>query len=150
MTTTPCLGCGEPVGVGAGLCAGCQDMPAMRLRAAAKVLHDRAARADEGGARWIAVEDERDPRIVYVDTDGDHLAPDGSRTARAVAECMWGHRDADYIATVHPGVGLAMWAWLLAAKAATDSGRIGPGDGLYEYALHAANAILGTGTETTP
>jgi hypothetical protein len=80
------------------------------LREAAKTLRERAEAATRGP--WLRAADHSLARGQYADNDlgwwdGEYAAPVGSTGDGDEATA-----DARYIATVHPGVGLALADWL--------------------------------------
>ena len=118
-------------------------MTRARLREAARVLRERAVAAAHGAPgpwrTWIT--SDRKWTIVDSNSHGT-LAP-----ARCVDDDV-----ADYIATVHPGVGVALADWL--DNAAEDAEMVQPGGGLEHFpdirvsfntekALALADLILG-------
>jgi hypothetical protein len=97
-------------------------MSADLLREAAEVLRERAEAATSGPWRWEQYRDDLpylvgrggDPATYAYDTEviyANHSGECGCRSA-----CyLWlevAHSDRDYIATMHPGVGLALADWL--------------------------------------
>ena len=126
-------------------------MSADLLRQAAKVLRERAEAATSGPWRWDQYRDDLpylvgrggDPATYAYDTEvieANHAGQCGCRSA-----CYLGlevaHADRDYIATMHPGVGLALADWLDIAARRLDEGLGYPGD--YERPLTIARLILG-------
>jgi hypothetical protein len=102
-------------------------MSAELLRRAAEVLRERAASATPGPWRWEQYREDLpylvgrggDPATYAYDTEvieANHSGECGCRSA-----CYLGlevaHADRDYIATMHPGVGLALADWLDTAGA---------------------------------
>ncbi|WP_239934200.1 hypothetical protein [Streptomyces sp. CBG31] len=94
--------------------------PSEELRAAAERLRELAYAAH--GSPWAAVEIPRpgyDLPAWWVESEHQDL--DGS-TSATVADCPWGEADARYIASMHPGVGTALAAWLEAAARDYEAG----------------------------
>ena len=107
-------------------------MSADRLREAAKVLRERATAATPGpwqgrdGASWAA-------QVCVLDGDGHPVA--ATSMTESVPSAL---SDATYIATMHPGVGLALAEWLNQAALHTDEP-----NPLTNRAVQIADLILG-------
>ncbi|MEU8101660.1 hypothetical protein [Streptomyces rubiginosohelvolus] len=114
------------------------DRPADQLHAAAEKLREEAARAHRASpAPWTATDEHvvrcADRMIVADRSETDHPAE---------------RADLPYIALMHPGVGLALAAWLEWQGRAVADGRIAVPD----VALAVARQLLngnGTGEDTT-
>ena len=124
-------------------------MSADLLRRAATVLRDSAKMASPGPWRMPAGQDIHDSEGVWV--------------AETLLDAAWprGFANAHYIATLHPGVGLALSEWLdfmayldesahHAAANSTDGGHRPwlPHD--HRQAMKVATAILGESTQDGP
>ena len=108
--------------------------PADELRAAAARLRELATDATDGP--WIP----DDPNTRWGD-DRDHQLAGGGKILATFDNDYKGPLNATYAAAMHPGVGTAVWALLLAVAAAIDSGRVRPSDAIHEYALAVARLI---------
>lgn len=114
------------------------ETPADLIRRAAAMVRERATAATPGP--WTA-------HLLPADEHHRHPAhwvkaeyPDGAAvSSEVVADCPWRQADADWIATMHPGVGPALAAWLEQAADAL-TGTDVPDN---EPALATARALLG-------
>ena len=109
-------------------------MTADRLRQAARVLRERAEAATPGP--WLTHDEDGDPYIAPPATGALLITAHPLEVARA---------NAAYIATMHPGVGLALADWLEAQADLSERGYTQ--DPRYLAALALADLILGGGPD---
>lgn len=121
--------------------------PAETLRAAAKVLRERAEAATPGP--WGFTDSEAAASLVNLPDDGMVVMYGGDTPVALCADEFYENEpgepapvnDAQYIATMHPGMGLALADWLDLTARRFDEGLGYPGD--YEKPLTVARLILG-------
>ena len=117
--------------------------PAQELRIAAKTMRERAQAATRGP--WEAEDDEDCWRLFGAVTPNMHplqliKAP---KHSTPYAEYWPGEADSAFIASMHPGVALAVADWLERTVIDMEYGEV-TGD---DEALAVARAYLGTATE---
>ena len=120
--------------------------PAEELRAAAKLMRERAEAATPGP--WHAFSHTED---WYVGSRGYGQVTTGIHDEPGVADVVLierDHADAGHIASWHPAVALAVADWL---DAATEQARFTEAQGAWispdSYALKVARAYLSSSTE---
>ena len=112
-------------------------MTADRLRQAARVLRERAEAATPGP--WLTHDEDGDPYIAPPATGALLITAHPLEVARA---------NAAYIATMHPGVGLALADWLEAeGKVYYTPDGVGSADPVTRAAHRLADLILGGGPD---
>lgn len=104
--------------------------PAGTLRAAATKLRTLLADPELTAGPWLSL--DRGDRLLRDQPGDEDQAP-----VYVVNEPMTNGANADYIAAMHPGVGVALALWL--DDAARDAVEIGPDP----YALGVARLVLG-------
>lgn len=122
------------------------DSPAATLTAAATLLRKRAIAATQGP--WVP-SIVRSPRATVTSGIYSHAHPAGSAASEVAAAGRKGREcggvanpdNAEYIALMHPDVGLALAEWLGDAAEGDEHGEHNP------YALAVARQILGQVTE---
>lgn len=97
------------------------ETPAAQLRAAAKLMRERAEKASTR-ERWESEKHydslylvDMKPSLGPVDLDeptDNSLGTDGAQPFENPRIFMAGHEQAEYIASMHPGVALAVADWL--------------------------------------
>jgi hypothetical protein len=117
--------------------------PADELRAAARTLRALLADPELTPDPWLSM--DRGDRVLW-DGEGAEDQP----PVYVIDEPMSNGANADYIAVMHPGVGLAVADWLEAeARRLTATAHPGWQEHVAPHALAVARAVLGHPTPAT-